>query len=1035
MLLSKLEINGFKSFGDKIIINFDEGITGIVGPNGCGKSNIVDAIRWVLGEQKIKSLRSEKMQNVIFNGTKKRKPTQLAEVSLTFNNTKNLLPTEYSEVTVTRKFFRSGDGEYLLNGVHCRLKDITNLFLDTGIGPESYAIIELKMVDDILDDKDNSRRVLFEEAAGISKFKKRKKETLRKLEDTDADLERVDDLLYEIDKNLKSLKKQARLAQKYIGLKEEYKEKNVELAKITIGKHNYSYQKITSQIEIEKDKKVENSKKVKQKEAQIEKLKVELISKEKYLSEKQTGLNNYLNKISHYESDKQIKNERQKFLNDKSENLREQIEQDKSSKERAEFSLKSLKREKNQADAKLLEIKEKVSQLQEDCEDQKIRASQVQEEVNTFIKIHRNKQDEVFHQRKDIEIKEILIATLKNELEKTASDTTEKSANLVEFEKKIKKLDLELAKKSKIQQKYKSQESKLQQSIETTTNTIEVIKEELTQLNRKLDARQNEYSLTKSMVENLEGFPEAIKFLHKESGWGKNAPLLSDIISCHEDYRVTIENFLEPAMNYYVVDDETNAYKAINLLSDAAKGKANFFILSSFKDFNPSPAKIFDTALPASEIIEFDSKYKKLVSYILDNVYITTGDYTKIPKDQDCIFITKNGKITKKKYSISGGSIGLFEGKKIGRVKNLERLDKEIKGLHKKLSEVELSKMENEKELEKLLNDTNEYEIENLQLEINRINEEFISIKTKHEQFHELLSTTDHNRGDTMEKINQLSSEILKLKPKCKKENIALGELEKKLGLMNENLAAQNEMLSQKSSAYNQENIFYHQQANRVSSIDQEITFKQAAFDSSIERIEKNQKELFDNENEIKVLIQKSESSDDELIKMYGIKEEKEKEVNEAEKDYYKIRGDIDEKEKEERELQRSREAIDTIIMELQNKINDVKLELSSVKERLSVEFNIDIEELLSQTPEVSLAENEIDGLNDAVLKLKERLENMGPVNPMAMEAYDEIQERHEFSVSKRLCLYPPMSVLFCVLCYVLFFCVCLGCVIVCLYL
>ena len=168
MELTKLEINGFKSFGDKVSINFDEGITGIVGPNGCGKSNIVDAIRWVLGEQKMKSLRSGKMENVIFNGTKKRKPTQLAEVSLTFNNTKNLLPTEYSEVTITRKYFRSGESEYLLNQVPCRLKDITNLFLDTGIGPDSYAIIELAMVEDILNDKDNSRRILFEEAAGIS---------------------------------------------------------------------------------------------------------------------------------------------------------------------------------------------------------------------------------------------------------------------------------------------------------------------------------------------------------------------------------------------------------------------------------------------------------------------------------------------------------------------------------------------------------------------------------------------------------------------------------------------------------------------------------------------------------------------------------------------------------------------------------------------------------------------------------------------------------------------------------------------------
>src|SRR5260221_5952439 len=196
MQLSKLEIKGFKSFADKVVINFDEGITGIVGPNGCGKSNVVDSIRWVLGEQKTSALRSEKMENIIFNGTNQRSALQMAEVSLTINNTKNILPTEYSQITITRRLYRSGESEYLLNGVSCRLKDITNLFLDTGVASNSYAIIELGMVDDLLNDRDNSRRMLFEEAAGISKFKKRKKEKPRKLDKTAAGMERRDTLLF-----------------------------------------------------------------------------------------------------------------------------------------------------------------------------------------------------------------------------------------------------------------------------------------------------------------------------------------------------------------------------------------------------------------------------------------------------------------------------------------------------------------------------------------------------------------------------------------------------------------------------------------------------------------------------------------------------------------------------------------------------------------------------------------------------------------------------------------------------------------------
>src|SRR6187431_3267691 len=235
MRLSSLEIKGFKSFGDKVTIHFDQGVTSIVGPNGSGKSNVVDAMRWVLGEQKTRMLRSEKMENVIFNGNKTRKPSNLAEVSITFENTKNILPTEYSTVTITRRLYRSGESEYLLNNVTCRLKDITDLFLDTGIGPDSYAIIELKMVDEILNDKNNAIKMLFEEAAGISKYKIRKKQTLNKLEETDTDLNRVNDLLFEIERNLKMLESQAKKTERYYKLKEQYKELSTELSLFTIA--------------------------------------------------------------------------------------------------------------------------------------------------------------------------------------------------------------------------------------------------------------------------------------------------------------------------------------------------------------------------------------------------------------------------------------------------------------------------------------------------------------------------------------------------------------------------------------------------------------------------------------------------------------------------------------------------------------------------------------------------------------------------------------------------------------------------------
>jgi len=994
MQLTRLEIKGFKSFGDRVVINFDAGITGIVGPNGCGKSNIVDAIRWALGEQKTKALRSEKMENVIFNGTKNRKATQLAEVSLTFANTKNLLPTEYSEVTVTRKYYRTGESEYLLNGVPCRLKDITNLFLDTGISSNSYAIIELKMVDDLLNDKDNSRRGLFEEAAGISKFKVRKKETIRKLEDTDADLARVDDLLFEIDKNMKSLERQAKQAKNYYKTKEEYKDLSVKLARKTVSRQNEQFIAIGRQIEKENDEKTAVIAKIREKEVEIEKAKAGLLVREKTLSSRQKTLNEHVAKIRQYESEKKVKNERLRYLNDKSQNLREQIEQDKKSNERAAFSIQSLTQEKLLAEKVLDETEKKLSVLKKGYEEEKSATAALQEELNTLDKLARAKQEETYRLTKDLEIREMQLSALKQELERNSTDTTEQAATLEEFESKLQEISSVLNEKNSLLEKLKAKEAATRQRIEEATHTIEIIKEEQTQLNRKLDARQNEYNLTKSLVENLEGFPEAIRFLRKQNNWLKNAPLLSDIIACPEEYRVTIENYLENYMNYYVVDTEAQAYQAVNLLSDASKGKAHFFILDAFEKFSPSPVRIFNNATAATEVVEYDLKYKKLVSYLLDNVYLV-NDHQQIPDDRSCTFITQNGKMIRRAYSISGGSVGLFEGKRIGRAKNLEKLQVEIKSLGKKLDEVKENLDEKIQELNALKASLDGEEIERLQTETRRIAEDYVSVKTKKEQYLQLLNNAALKKEDIQDKIAELTEEVERLKPMARQEKERQEELNYKISLLASDLAIRNESLSVKSAAFNEENIRYHQQQSRVNSIEQEIGFKKSAFESSRERIEKNQAELNRNEEEIKLTLEKTETSEDELIAMYREKESIEKAVNEAEIEYYQARGDIDAMEKELRELGRTRESIDTLLMELQNRLNEHKLQLSSVKERLSVEFNLDLDKILEEDGEEFLESEE--ELKELTFQAKDRLEKIGPINPMAMEAYEEIKERFDF--------------------------------------
>lgn len=998
MQLTKLEIKGFKSFADRVVINFDEGITGIVGPNGCGKSNVVDSIRWVLGEQKSRVLRSDKMENVIFNGTKARKPTQLAEVSLTFNNTKNLIPTEYSQVTITRRYYRSGESEYLLNGVTCRLKDITNLFLDTGIASNSYAIIELKMVDDILNDKDNSRRALFEEAAGISKFKIRKKETLKKLGDTDADLERVEDLLFEIEKNLKSLERQASQAKRYYELKDDYKNSSIALAKKAMNNQQEHFDTIQQHIQGENDKKLALNSLVSEKEAAIEKAKAELINKEKLLSSRQKTLNEHVSTIRQYESDKKIKNERQKFLNDKIDSLKEQIGQDKQSSERAAVSLEGLRNEAREVEKDVTSILSKVEALKSDYESQKSLTTEAQDKLTSLSQYYSEKKDHQFQITKEIEIKEIQLKSMLSELSKTSEDSSEKSANLEEFKNRLQEIDIEKKEKEEVFNQLKSSEENLKAQLEETEARLATAREEIAQINRSLDSKQNEFNLTKSLVDNLEGFPEAIKFLKKNPQW-KDAPLLSDILSCPEEYRVTIENFLEPFMNYYIVENMNDALQAVNLLSESTRGKANFFILDQLENHQNQSIEAPSDSVLAVDVIDYDSKYERLIKHLLWNVFISENPGHS--GANDIISLDKEGKITYKRYSISGGSIGLFEGKRIGRAKNLEKLESEIKQLKKEQNSFEQKITKYQSQLEELRLASKEAKLEEVKEELSRIKEIEVSVQTKQEQFIELLTSNKNRREDIQQQIVELEKALEEMGPQAEKEKAELEELEKNVEAKKSEASTLQEVLDKKSTTYNEENVVFHQRQNKLNSVLQEISFKEESYESSMLRIEQNKEELDESAANLNELVKKSTASDDELVGMYDEKESLENGVNEAEKEYYEARSIIDEEEKNLRETQRTREGIDNALMEWQNKLNDAKMGLNSVKDRLSVEFNINLEQIKDEDIADYKKFSEED-LRNKVDKLRNRLDNMGPINPMAMEAFEEIQERHTFIIGQK---------------------------------
>jgi len=1005
MQLNRLEIKGFKSFGDKITIHFNEGVTAIVGPNGCGKSNVVDAIRWVLGEQSTRMLRSEKMENIIFNGTKTRKPAQLAEVSLTFDNTKNILPTDFSQVTITRKLYRSGESEYRLNDVQCRLKDITDLFLDTGIGADSYSIIELKMIDEIIANKEGSRRVLFEEASGISKYKLRKKQTLTRLKDTEADLSRVEDLLFEIEKNLKTLENQAKKAERYYKLKEQYKALSVMLAAFRIVGFRTSLESLEDQENNHESQKTTLVSEIERLDEALKLYKEGNILKEKNLATQQKATNEFISKIRAYESEKKIKNEQLRHLQEKETRLNGELEKDKTQLNSVHYNIKRLNEELLQESQQFENIQNSLSDRKEELDELKLQQQSAKQKLDTYLKQSNEIQDHLYKLEKDITVLNIQKDALEQESNRNLADTASKEIELTEFNKAIAEVENAAEEKRKELGEWLAYEEELNRQIQFTEEFIAKQKDKLSSESRKLDSKQNEYNLTKSLVDNLEGFPESIRFLKKNAGWAKQPPLFSDVLFCKEDYRVAIENYLEPVMNHYVVDTQADAVQAIRLLSDSLKGRANFFVLEALNK-GPEPGKlelVSDRLIPALSIVEVDAKYSRLCRQLLNNVYIlTSGDEDELDNmmpENSIVILSGSGKFAKTRIAMAGGSVGLFEGKRIGRAKNLEVLAKEIKSLE---SEITSLKVDIEHENEKLLHlksSSKREDILVLQQESNRIGNEFISLKTRQDQYIAFIRNSQNRKQDIETKIASINAEIAEAEPQLESLKAKKLELNEDVLDQQHSFNTLSEITTEKSTAYNQENIRFHQQQNKVSNIEKDLEYRDNQLQGLETRIQTNSVDLEKVRVEITNTVEHVDNNDGDLNEMYAQKEELEKGAREAEQDYYSSKNLIVETENNIATLRRNKENSDLISNEIKDKKNSLKLELNALKERLAVEFSIDIADLFDTEIPEGETEADLKGQTD---KLKKQLDEYGAINSTAMEAYREMNERYTFILNQK---------------------------------
>lgn len=1004
MRLSTLEIKGFKSFADKTVLHFNDSITGVVGPNGCGKSNVVDSIRWVLGEQKTSMLRLEKMDNLIFNGTKKRKASGLAEVSLTFENTKNVLATEFKTVTITRRLYRNGDSEYRLNDIPCRLKDITNLFLDTGVSADSYAIIELGMVDEILNDRENSRRKLFEQASGISKYKQRKKETLLKLKGTEGDLDRVEDLLFEIENNLKSLESQARKTKKYYALKEDYKILSVELAKQFLARYKEKYRALDKEQKELDDKLVKIDASSKELEAKLEKSKFENLEKEKALSVVQKNLNTLIGGVSSQENDRNLLREKLKFEREKNETANQQIVELKHKKIDLEQSVKAL-RIKVKEQQKITDQKEiEVNKL-------KVANEKIRKEHNALKQtLDKDKSDFQDIEKRFYEI-EKKHAINKSSLEKYEKDLFlfQEESNVKKAELKAREIEFNAKKKTKEEQektleKLIQAEDKLHDEKENLQKQLNSTKDELNRKNRILDAKQNEYNLTKSLVDNLEGFPESIKFLKKNASWTKNALLLSDIIYCDEKYRIPIENYLESFLSYYVVQNIEEAIKAVNLLSEASKGRANFFILDEFRHFKASQPKLSNELKHALDVIEVEEKYHQLVAFLLDKTYFITQEAKAEEilqnKDfNDVNLLTTSGKYIKHEYSISGGAVGLFEGKRIGRAKNLEKLQKDLKSYEKETAFLQKNSLLYQDKLDKLQEQTQAVLIKAKQEELNETKLQYASTKTVLENIKNFFDNNVQKSKNVIEAIDQINLENKSMAKEQKELATKREELRKLVSDSDLYFVELTDKLNQSSNAFNQNNIFYHQELSKLQNLEQELNYAVKSSQSIAEENERNNTLLSSTSIAIKDIDKQLKQLESSLLSGYTDKEKIEKEVEKVEQAFYASRDQISMVETALKEVNFEKAQLQQTLNTLKDKFNDLKLELNSLKERLSVEFKIDVNEIINE--EITLEEDK-DELQAKVVKIKNKIDNFGEINPMAVEAFDEMKKRYDFITEQK---------------------------------
>lgn len=1018
MYLKRLEMQGFKSFADKTVLEFMPGITAVIGPNGSGKSNISDSIRWILGEQSMKSLRGTKTQDIIFAGTQSRKSLGFAEASLVFDNTDGTLPIEYSEVTVTRKIYRSGETGYYINKAPCRLKDVVELFMDTGIGRDGYSIIGQGKIDEILSNKSEDRRHIFEEAAGIVKYRSRKEETEKKLEQTKLNLLRINDILTEIEGNLEPLQMQADKAKKYLNLKEELKNIEVGLFIYNIEKYRQALEELTSDEEImnstlnQEEGKLEKIKILKEElkdrideiTLQIENMQNIGFESQKEIEKLNSNINLAEAKIKNNIENTELYQKEIKELEEKIENLKQDIEQKQNKKDNLKQNKEKFENELKAKEEELKKLTEKLSSKEIEIEAKK---KQVEENIDKKYEL----QTEISTQTANIDNIEKRQKQIKQEID----------ANILNLDRtRMKREDI-----AKGFYQIENNRNKVLKSIENIDSQKQEIDKKIKEfdlqiINNTNDMRmkQSRYNFLVETEKEKEGYIKSVKSLLidcekiKELGKGMHG-VLANIISVPSEYETAIEMCLGASLQNIVTDTEEDAKKLVEHLRKNNLGRASFLPITSVKGkkLDSIKGKKIGVVGVASDLVKFDKKYEQIIFSLLGRTVVVDNmqNAINLAKENNYSFriITIEGDVINPSGAITGGSVAKKTVNILGRSREIEVLEKELKGLRNKISKLEEDK-------EKYV-DSSENIIEEVQSLEKQLQEIDITYATEKQR----IISIDENIEQIQNRIDKLKEEVEKTE-KSKNETLASKQKNKECI---EKMSKQNEedqkIIDEFSNA-NKESQKYIDDLNlditnlkiSVSSFNESEVSIQEMTEMIMKEIETHTKNKDNKSLQIKNAILENDKL---IIEIENTKQEIEKvkskvsnsgeNIDKMKKERIEKNEKLSKKEEEQTEQFKRIEELKAQITKIEVKKTKREEDITDVINKMWEEYEL----TPNNAGEYQKPEN-VAVTQRRVNVLRTDIKELGSVNVDSIEEYKKLKDRYDFMCEQRLDLEDTMS-------------------------